>query len=58
MSGKTGKKFTGRKPTSVRRQSAMTDGATGREKPERIRQSGVNRNLDKAVRKGGAGGGA
>lgn len=56
MSGKTGKKPTGRKPTSVRRQSAMADGATGREKPERVRSGAANRNIDKAVGKGGAGG--
>ncbi len=56
MSGKTGKRATGRKPVSVRRRNAMTAGATGREKAERVRSGAIDRNIDKAVRKGGAGG--
>jgi len=60
MSGKTGSKPTGRKPMSVRRQSAKTDGAFGKEGVEQVEGNGRNRNMDKAVdkkiTKGGAGG--
>ena len=60
MSGKTGSRSTRRKPTTVRRQSAKTDGAFGKENAERVEGNGRNRNLDKAVGKktttGGAGG--
>jgi len=60
MSGKTGSRATGRKPATVRRQSAKTDGAFGKEDVERVEGNGRNRNLDKAVdkkiTKGGAGG--
>jgi hypothetical protein len=51
MAGKTGKKPTGKKPLSVRRQSAKTDGAFGKETIEQVDGSGVNRNLDKATAK-------
>ena len=51
---------TGRKPTTVRRQSAKTDGAFGKEGVEQVEGNGRNRNMDKAVdkkiTKGGAGG--
>src|SRR5579883_1945338 len=56
MSGKTGKRATGRKPVSVRRRNAMTAGATGREKAQRVRRGGSGGNSGGAVRKGGAGG--
>ena len=62
MSGKTGSRSTGKKPLSVRRQSAKTDGAFGKEGIEQVEGNGRNRNIDKAVdkklTKGGAGGGA
>ena len=54
MSGKTGKKPTGRKPDSVRRQSAKTDGAFGKEGLDRVTSGDTARNIDKAVRRGGA----
>ena len=60
MSGKTGSRPTGKKPTTVRRQSAKTDGAFGKEGIEQVEGNGRNRNMDKAVdkkiTKGGAGG--
>jgi hypothetical protein len=60
MSGKTGSRPTGRKPQTVRRQSAKTDGAFGKEGVEQIEGKRRNRNLDKAVvqtiTKRGAGG--
>jgi hypothetical protein len=60
MSGKTGSRPTGRKPATVRRQSAKTDGAFGKEGVEQVEGNGRNRNMDKAVdkkiTKGGAGG--
>jgi hypothetical protein len=60
MSGKTGSRPTGKKPQNVRRQSAKTDGAFGKEGIEQVEGSGRNRNMDKAVDKrllkGGAGG--
>ncbi len=49
MAGKTGKKPTGRKPQSVRRQSAQTDGAFGRETVERIEGKGRATQLKKSV---------
>ena len=59
MAGKTGKKPTGRKPQSVRRQSDLADGASGRENVERVEGKGRATQLDKAVSKklktGGAG---
>jgi hypothetical protein len=55
MSGKTGSKPTGKKPQSVRRQSAKTDGAHGKEGVEQV---GTSRNLDKSVMKKMGGGGA
>jgi hypothetical protein len=58
MSGKTGSKPTGRKPESVRRRSAKTDGAFGKEGIEQVEGSGRNRNIDKAVDKKLRGGGA
>jgi hypothetical protein len=62
MSGKTGSTPTGKKPQTVRRTSAKTDGAFGKETAEQIEGNGRNRNMDKAVdkklTKGGAGGGA
>ena len=60
MSGKTGSRPTGRKPATVRRQSAKTDGAFGKEGVEQAEAKGRNRNMDEAVdqkiTKGGAGG--
>jgi len=60
MSGKTGSRATGNKPTTVRRQNAKTDGAFGKEGIEQMAGKGRNRNMDKAVdkkvTKGGAGG--
>ncbi len=40
MSSKTGQRATGRKPTSVRRQNAKTDGASGKEGLEQVRPGG------------------
>lgn len=37
MSGKTGKRITGRKPTDSNRMSALAAGAFGRESPENVR---------------------
>jgi len=51
MAGKTGKKPTGRKPQSVRRQSDLADGAFGRETVERIEGKGRATQLDKAAAK-------
>ena len=56
MSGKTGSKPTGRKPASVRRQSAKTDGASGKEGAEQVTGNGRNRNMDKAALKRSGGG--
>ena len=56
MSGRTGKKPTRRKPIDVGRRAHLAEGASGREKPENVRNGDVDRNIDKAVRKGGAGG--
>lgn len=49
MSGKTGKKPTGRKPQSVRRESDKTDGAFGKETLDQVEGKRVNRNIDKSV---------
>jgi len=54
MSGKSGRRETGRKPTTVRRQSAKTDGAFGKETDQQLVTGDARRNVDKAVRKGGA----
>jgi len=51
MAGKTGKKPTGRKPQSVRRQSDLTDGAFGRETAERVEGKGRATQLDKSTAK-------
>lgn len=51
MAGKTGKKPTGRKPQSVRRESDKTDGAFGKEGVEQIEGKGRATQLDKAVAK-------
>jgi len=50
MSGKTGKRSTGRKPDTVRRQSAKTDGAFGKETMDQVTSGASDRNLDKAAR--------
>jgi hypothetical protein len=55
MSGKRGSKPTGRKPQSVRRQSAKTDGSFGKETGEQVIGSERERNMDKAVMKKGGG---
>jgi hypothetical protein len=49
MSGKTGKRATGKKPTSVRRQSAKTDGAFGKEDLNRVQSGDSTRNRDKGA---------
>jgi hypothetical protein len=49
MAGKTGKKSTGRKPEGVRRQSAQTDGASGRESGDRVKGKRRTTQLDKAT---------
>lgn len=56
MSGKTGRKPTGRKPQSVRRKNAKTTGAFGKEGLAQVRTGEADVNIDKAVRKrvGGA----
>jgi hypothetical protein len=51
MAGKTGKKPTGRKPQSVRRQSAKTDGAFGREGVAQVEGKGRATQLDKSTAK-------
>ncbi len=51
MSGKTGKRATGQKPTTVRRQSAKTDGAFGKEGLKEVQTSDATRNRDKATRR-------
>jgi hypothetical protein len=53
MSGKTGSKPTGRKPQSVRRQSAKADGASGKESREKVQPGGAAGNMDKAVARRG-----
>ena len=61
MSGKTGKKPTGRKPQSVRRQGSKTDGAFGKETAEQVEGKGRATQLDKATTKrltNGSGGAA
>lgn len=50
MSGKTGKRETGRKPLTTTRRSAKTPGAFGKEPPERT-QTELERNINKAVAK-------
>ena len=50
MSGKTGKRPTGRKPDTVRRQSAKTDGAFGKETADQVMAGDSNRNEAKSVR--------
>jgi hypothetical protein len=59
MSGKTGKRLTGRKPDTVRRRGAKTDGAFGKETAEQIVEGAEEQNVDKGARKirtGGASG--
>jgi hypothetical protein len=55
MSGKTGKRATGKKPVSTRRQSAKTDGAFGKEGLNRVQTAAAGRNIDKPGRKPAAG---
>jgi hypothetical protein len=60
MSGKTGRRPTGRKPASVRRQSAKTAGAFGKETSEQVITGDASRNTDRGARdsrKGRAGSG-
>ena len=47
MSGKTGKRITGKKPSESQRTSALTDGARGRENMHHVR-SGVELNVDRS----------
>lgn len=59
MSGKMGKRLTGRKPDTVRRQIGKTDGAFGKENADWVVDGAENRNIDKGARKlrtGGASG--
>jgi hypothetical protein len=51
MSGKTGQRQTGRKPSEVRRKSAKTDGAFGKEQGEQVVSGDQARNRDKATKK-------
>lgn len=48
MSGKMGKRATGRKPTTSKRTDAKTDGAFGKENIERV-TSEIERNEDHAT---------
>lgn len=57
MSGKTGSRATGRKPTNVRRQNAKTDGASGKEGIEQVKTGATTRNVDRSVQKKVLGGG-
>jgi len=50
MSAKMGKRLTARKPDTVRRQSAKTDGAFGKETADQVTSGNVNRNEDNAVK--------
>jgi hypothetical protein len=52
MSGKTGRRPTGRKPDSVRRQSSKTTGAFGKETAEQVVTGETSQNTDKATRTG------
>ena len=51
MSGKTGRKPTGKKPQSVRRQNARTDGAFGKEGLQSVNPGDTVRNIDKSVKR-------
>jgi len=50
MSGKSGKRATGNKPSGSTRTSAKTDGAFGKEQIEQT-ASGEQRNVDRSVAK-------
>jgi len=50
MSGKMGSRSTGRKPDTVRRQSAKTTGAFGKETDAQVVSGDANQNLDKVAR--------
>jgi hypothetical protein len=56
MSGKTGRRPTGRKPESAPRQNAKTTGAFGKETSEQVSAGDANRNVDKSTRKSGRSG--
>ncbi len=47
MAGKSGKRPTGRKPAGVRRRSAKTDGAFGKEGLAQMTTDETTRNVDK-----------
>lgn len=49
MSGKTGRRVTGRKPVNARRQNVKTDGAFGKEGDDQVKTGTTSRNVDKAV---------
>jgi hypothetical protein len=51
MSGKTGRKPTGRKPSTVRRQDAKTNGAFGKEQLDQVTPGDAARNIDKSVKR-------
>jgi hypothetical protein len=60
MSAKMGQRSTGRKPTSVRRTSSKTTGASGKETANQVTSGDANQNIDKATRRtrvGHSGGG-
>ena len=51
MSGKMGKRATGRKPETVRRKSAKTDGAFGKETIGQIKPGDQEHNEKSSVRR-------
>ena len=51
MSGKTGQRATGRKPSEPRRLGVKTDGAFGKEHDDRVVSGDQARNVDKAVKR-------
>ena len=50
MAGKSGKRITGKKPSSTTRTSAKTDGAFGKEQLDQVTTGDANRNRDKAIK--------
>lgn len=51
MSGKSGRRITGKKPEDKGRKSAKTDGAFGKEQIDRVITGAADRNVDKSVRR-------
>ncbi len=56
MSAKMGRRSTGRKPDTVRRKSAKTTGAFGKETAAEVTTGDVNRNVDRGSSKARSGG--